>query len=207
VDLFGFEAPPPRLKRPRGPREGHCQLFFALFPQEDAIAQMLAVGREAKTGLRLTGDLQRADRLHLTLDHLGDFKSPPEEIVQTAGAAAAQLAAQYNSFPVCLDRMLSFQRGAKKHPLVLKDSGEANPVLRDFRASLWDALATRAVPGESRSAFTPHVTLMYDVQALAEKPVPGIAWQAQEFLLIHSAIGERRYEVLGRWPFSASAVF
>jgi 2'-5' RNA ligase len=199
VDLFGFEQPPPRLKRPPAPSKGRCRLFFALFPDADARGKLLEFGSDLQSRHRLGGKLQLEDRLHLTLDHLGDFASIPHEFVKAASDAAGGLASQYSSLPVSLNRIVSFGRRRESLPLVLKDSKGANPELQNFRASLWSALAERHVPGEGRSSFTPHVTLMYSPQILAEEVVDAIEWQAQEFLLIHSFIRETRYEVLGRW--------
>lgn len=199
MDLFGFEQPPPRLKRPLAPSNGRCRLFFALFPDGDARGKLLELGADLQSRHRLAGKVQQEDRLHLTLDHLGDFASFPQEFVKAASEAAGELAARYSRFPVSLNRFVSFRRRGENLPLVLKDSTGANPELQNFRASLWKALAERNVPGDARSSFTPHVTLMYSPQILAEEAVDAIEWQAQEFLLIHSFIRETRYEVLGRW--------
>lgn len=181
------------------PREGNDRVFFALFPDGHAARKLLDLGAELKSQHRLSGKLHQESRLHLTLDHLGDFAGKPQDIVDDASVAAGELAAQCNSFPVSLDRVVSFGRGKESRPLVLRDSG-ANPGLEEFRGGLWDALAARKITGGSRSSFTPHVTLLYDAQVLAEEAVATIAWQAQELVLVHSMMKQTRYEVLGRWP-------
>jgi 2'-5' RNA ligase len=182
------------------PREGNDRLFFALFPDVHATREMLELGTKLKSRHRLAGKLHLENRLHLTLDHLGDFAGMPQDIVKAAGVAAGELAAQCNSFPVSLDQVVSFGRGQESRPLVLRDSGANNPGLGEFRGRLWDALAARKIPGASRSSFTPHVTLLYDAQVLAEQAVGMIAWQALELVLVHSLVKQTRYELLGRWP-------
>lgn len=197
--LFG-DPSPPRLKRPAAPRTGRCRLFFALFPSEAAIEQILELGTGLKGQFALTGKLHAPNRLHLTLDHLGDFESMPYDAVKAACEAASGFQARSSRFSVQLDRVVSFGRHAEKRPLVLRDSGEANLMLKAFRINLWDALAAKDVPGGPRSSFTPHVTLLYDAQVVSEHTVNAVTWEAHEFVLLHSAMQETRYETLGRWP-------
>jgi 2'-5' RNA ligase len=199
VDLFGFEPPPPKLKRTPVLREGNDRLFFALFPDADAAEQMLALGADIKSRHRLTGELHLQDRLHLTLDHLGDFKGRPQDVVERASKAASEVAAGQAGFAVSLDRIVSFGRGEGSRPLVLTDASTGNPGLAEFRGRLWDALAAEKLAGGSRSSFSPHVTLLYDAQVLTEETADAITWRAQEFVLIHSFMRQTRYEMLGRW--------
>jgi 2'-5' RNA ligase len=124
----------------------------------------------------------------------------PQDTVKAACEAASGLQACSSRFSVHLNRVVSFGRHAEKRPLVLRDSGEANLMLKAFRINLWDALAAKEVPGGPRSSFTPHVTLLYDAQMVSEHAVNAVSWEAHEFVLLHSAMQETRYEVLGRWP-------
>ncbi len=199
MDLFGFEPPPPRLNRPPVPRDGNDRLFFALCPDADATQKMLALGADLKSRHRLTGQLHLQERLHLTLDHLGDFEGRPHDIVERARKAASAVATGQAGFAVTLDRILSFGRSDRSRPLVLK-AGTGHPGLAEFRGRLWDALAAEKLPGSARSSFTPHVTLLYDTKVLTEEAVGAISWRAQEFVLIHSFMRQTRYEILGRWP-------
>lgn len=198
MDLFGFE-PPPKLKRAAVLREGNDRLFFALFPDADATDRMLALGADIKSRHRLTAQLHLQDRLHLTLDHLGDFKGKPQDVVERASRAASEVAAGQAGFVVSLDRIVRFGRGDGSRPLVLTDAGTGNPGLAEFRGRLWDALAAEKLRGASRSSFSPHVTLLYDAHVLAEERVDAVTWRAQEFVLIHSFMRQTRYEILGRW--------
>ncbi|MBA3593668.1 MAG: 2'-5' RNA ligase family protein [Polaromonas sp.] len=162
---------------------------------------MLALGAEIKSRHQLAGKLHLEDRLHLTLDHLGDFESMPSDIVRHAIEVASELAAQCHGFAVRLDQTVSFGRGDDSRPVVLRDSSSSNAMLAEFRSRLWDALAARGVPGGPRSSFTPHVSLLYDRQVLQEEPAGPIGWQAGEFVLIHSALKQTHYDVMGRWVF------
>ncbi|MEP6720716.1 MAG: hypothetical protein ABJA77_04680 [Variovorax sp.] len=48
----------------------------------------------------------------------------------------------------------------------------------------------------------PHLSLLYDEQAIPEHDVEPIAWIAREVVLVHSAIDQRKqtHETLARWP-------
>lgn len=48
--------------------------------------------------------------------------------------------------------------------------------------------------------YTPHVTLPYDDRCVAEQVVETIDWTANEFVLVHSLIGQNRHVPLARWP-------
>lgn len=164
---------------------------------------MLELGAGFKNRHRLSGKLHLETRLHLTLDHLGDFENKPLDILEAASFAAGKLAAECNSFAVSLDQVASFGRGKESHPLVLKESAAGNPELADFRNRLWDALAAAKLPGAPRASFTPHVTLLYDARTVAAEAVDAIAWQAQELVLVHSQMKQTQYEVLGRWALQS----
>jgi RNA 2',3'-cyclic 3'-phosphodiesterase len=184
-------------------REGNYRLFFALFPDAHATRKMLELGAEFKNRHRLSGKLHLETRLHLTLDHVGDFAGKPGDIVEAASLAASELASRCHSFTVSLDQVVSFGRGKDSRPLVLKDSAAGNPELTDFRGRLWDALAAAKLPGAPRASFTPHVTLLYDARTVAAEAVGAVAWQAQELVLIHSLLKQTQYEVLGRWTLQS----
>ncbi|MDB5964922.1 MAG: 2-5 ligase [Polaromonas sp.] len=202
----GFEAGEPArprpLKRPPGPRGGSCRLFFALLPTAEAAAQLQALYAQLKAAHGLSGAMLALDRLHLTLDHLGDFNDFPEDIV--AGACSAAGTVRAAPFTISLGHVVSFGRNSVKFPLVLKESALVNTELALFRQGLWRALAEGGVPGPARgAAFTPHVTLLYDPQRIAEQEVAPVHWTATDYVLFRSFVGQTRYEELGRWPLKA----
>lgn len=54
----------------------------------------------------------------------------------------------------------------------------------------------------TKSIGTPHVTLLYDDRHVAEHAVDTIRWTVQEFVLVHSLVGQTLYIPLGRWPLT-----
>lgn len=109
------------------------------------------------------------DRLHMTLDHIGDFVNFPDDVVDAACAAAASLVVA--PFSISLKNVVSFGRNAERLPLVLKESDVVNAGLASFQQALWGVLGQKGAPGPARTAFTPHVTLLYDQRFLAAQAV------------------------------------
>ena len=188
------------LKRPPGPKGGRCRIFFAQLPTADATAEIARLYASLKSLHGLNGAMLAVTRLHMTLDHIGDFLDFPQATITAACTAASGLVA--TPFNISLGHVVSFGRNSERLPLVLKESDIVNTELASFRQSLWHALADAGVPGPSRTSFTPHVTLLYDPKAIAEQAVSPVQWTARDFVLLRSFVGETRYEELGSWQFS-----
>lgn len=181
---------------PRQPAELH-RLFFALWPDADARAQMrqraLAVEAAQRPGGRMIG----AHRYHLTLQFLGDFDALPQSLAQRAAAAAATV--QAAAFDLALDRAGSFAN--RDIPWWL-GSAQPDPGL----SLLWDrlgvALAKHGVKVvASHRAHAPHVTIVRQAErGLAAMPIEPLVWRIDRFVLLHSELGRRNeYSLLGEW--------
>lgn len=188
-DLFDTQDPIESLTR------GNDRLFFALFPDSEAVERILALAERIRSQEGLEGRPLLPDRLHVTLAHLGDFHGVPQRIVEIAGEAAASLAAE-SRFDVTLDRVVSFS-GRDQKPLVLVGR-EGVVALSAFRDRLKSALLKSGLKVDPR--FKPHVTLSYDRKSIAEHAVEPIAWTAGEFVLVHSLVGKSKHVHLRRWP-------
>ena len=188
--LFAGIADPPVVSEPTD------RLFFAIRPEPIApTLEHLALGFRARHAL--TGRPLGADRFHVSLHCLGQYFGLPRSIVDRARKAATGLAAP--PFNVEFDRVLSFARGARERPLVLC-GGTGLIALKAFQRNLGHAL-THADLGRFRmDGFTPHVTLLYDRQMVAEQDVEPVSWTVNEFVLVHSLVGKSQHLVLGRWP-------
>jgi 2'-5' RNA ligase len=170
------------------------RLFFALWPGEsvrDRIDETAAaVARDHAPG----GRRLRRDRLHLTLQFLGDFSPLPEAVTSAVVDAAARVVC--DPFTLTLDHAGSF-RGSRVWWL---GSGECPAALQALHAALGVELAAAGVAVKAHPTFTPHVTIMRNVRtALPMTPVDAIDWPVDEFVLIDSQ-PERGYVELGRWP-------
>jgi 2'-5' RNA ligase len=170
-------------------------LFFAVFPQAQAAS---AIALHAATLAReqgLVGKRLPAHRLHVTLHELGGYVELPTELVEVARQAGD--AVQAPVFDVVFDRAMSFPGSGD---YVLR-GGEGNAQLVAFRESLGVALVNVGLP--VKRSFTPHMTVLYDHQTIAEHTIEPVHWTAKEFVLIKSHVGLSKHEPLGRWPLRA----
>lgn len=187
ASLEGFDAPSAPTDR----------LFFALMPDAAAAerAEQLALALSQQHGLKPRPGAR--DRFHVTLFHVGDFAGLPSQEVDQAGHVAEALRAQ--PFEVRFDRVASFSGSPRKLPYVLL--GDESPAMMAFQADMRVHMHKAGLTqGANQRQFTPHLTLLYGQQQLAEQHIDPIAWTASEFVLIHSVLGRGQYITLGRWP-------
>ncbi|WP_245458096.1 2'-5' RNA ligase family protein [Mesorhizobium sp. M6A.T.Cr.TU.016.01.1.1] len=174
------------------------RLFFAIL-LDSTIATPLALkaaGWQRELGLR--GKLIAAEQLHVSLVGLGDHDGLPMSLVDTACRAGGLV--QTASFDVTLDRLSAFGGGA----LLLRGSG-GNPALQTFWRSLGATLSDSPLKPFVANSFEPHVTFLRDrtqVAKLGERAIEPIGWTVRDFVLIHSFLGQGRYQLYGRWQLS-----
>jgi 2'-5' RNA ligase len=199
TSLFGHDLPAGPSK-PSPERPATDRLFFTIFPDAEtaAVIAHLAQGLRDRHGLR--GRPLATDRFHITLKLVGNYVDGlPREVVAAAMEAGETMAAA--PFEVTFDRAASFGGNPSNRPFVLL-GGDRLAALKAFQETLVTALA-KARLKLARSAFTPHVTLLYDGQLVLEQPIQPITWTAHEFVLVHSLLGQTRHIPLGRWPLRA----
>jgi 2'-5' RNA ligase len=197
VEQFDFEGFSP-------PSQPTDRLFFALFPSDEAISQIVKTSQQLRDEHGLTGKSLSNDRLHVTLHHVGDYAGGlPNGLVEAAQDVASKIVMP--AFEVTFDRAMSFAGRPRNRPFVLRgnerqDGGLA--VLMAFQKNLYLAMCRAGLQGPRTNAkFAPHVTLMYDDQAVAEQAVEPVRWTAHDFVLVHSLLGQTRHIHLGRWRF------
>lgn len=183
--LAGFETAAPTDR-----------LFFALFPDRDTAGHIASLAAMQCRSHGLHGQPQKAERLHVTLFHLGDSVGLREDVVRAAGQAAAQVRAA--PFDVRLDQIATFVSRRRHKPFVLKSSG-GNEALHAFHARLGHALRAAGLGRCVTASFEPHVTLAYDASDVLVEPVAPVSWRAGEFVLIHSLLGKTKHIPLARW--------
>lgn len=171
-------------------------LFLALFPTAEAARHITQLADHLRMKHGLRGKPLATDRFHVTLFAFRIYPglSENEFLVRSVSAASASVAAPVPPFEVRFDRAGSFAGRADHRPLVLRDSGN-NAALMGFHDHLGRAL------GGGKARFTPHVTLLYDRLSVAEEPVELVRWKVNEFVLVHSLVGQTRYLPLARWAF------
>ncbi|MBM3548829.1 MAG: 2'-5' RNA ligase [Alphaproteobacteria bacterium] len=190
---FAFE-PAPRVEAPKRPKALRKfgglpdSLFFALRLDSAAAydARQHALRLQARHGLKSWP--RPKSLLHVSLCGLGEYNGLPQTLVEKAIEAAGSISAR--PFEIEFDRVMSFRTC-----LVLAGEEGAGGV-RHLEQALGEALEKGKVREPSRH-FMPHITLIYDQTIVPpERLRRPVRWQVQEFVLIHSLVGQSKHIVL-----------
>lgn len=180
-------------------------LFFCLRPDPATAQRLSEISDQIAMRFGLRARPPRAERLHVTLHHLGWYDDDMAEQAEAMGevralAESAAQALRHEPVRVDFDELLSFRRKPRNLPLVLS-GGACLDSVRGMRAALGQRL--RAAGLGTDPHFTPHLTLCYDNTPIEPQPffVPG--WDASDFHLIDSLQGQSTHVALGRWPLLA----
>lgn len=159
---------------------------------------MMAIAGRARQELRLHGPLRPRELLHVTLVYLGAFDGPDEQVdrlLQLVRAACDDFA--HPTFEIGFDTLMAFGAGGRRKPVVAIGTEGVRKVIA-FQTALCRLLQASglAVP---RANFNPHVTLLYTEDEMRSWAFDPVCWPVLEFQLIHSNIGQSRYDVIDRW--------
>ena len=187
-------------KRPRR-RFGTSQkerIFFACLPDEETASRIHALALSFARDKTLDGTLILPEHLHVTLFHLGDWHSLPNEIVELARSAAQNVRAP--PFDVSFKRARSFSNRTGVYPFVL--SGNL-PQWSALHTQLGAALKGAGLGAATQGEFKPHMTLLRDEQRVRPFAIEPVGWTVKDFVLVHSLLGKTTHIHLGRWPLNA----
>lgn len=184
---------PPKARRRFGPSQKD-RIFLAALPDEAAAAHIHALANQLKAEHGFTANLILPEHLHVTLFHLGDWASLPDEIVTLASGAASQVSIP--AFDVAFKRAESFRNSTGIYPFVL--TGD-RAQWRALHEALRIALTNAGLGGATRGEFEPHITLTYDKLRVKPHVIEPINWLVRDFVLIHSELGKTTHNHLGRW--------
>ncbi len=186
MGLPGFDPPTPTDR-----------LMFLLYPDPATAERIAAEARRLKEALGLRGQPLLTDRFHITLHHLGDYVGLPNDIVAKGKDAGAALKAA--PFEVAFDQAVSFANRPGNNPFTLQ-GGEGVQGLIAFQKALGEAMAW--VKLKPDSSFTPHITLLYDGQAIPAQAIAPIRWTVDRFVLVQSKLGQTQHIVLQAWDLT-----
>ncbi len=171
------------------------RVFFTFFPGGMAKAILEKIGNYIKSLHGILVPLRPTDHLHVSLQHVGDFPRLKSKYIWAACRAAETVASK--PFSISLNRALSFTGGRPgKHPCVL--CGDENAAVFELHQHL--AIAMRKNGLKATLEVTPHMTLFYAPVPVPMCPIQPVSFEVDEFFLIHSKLGQTKYETLGRWP-------
>jgi len=200
LNLPGFDPeakkPIQPVVRPQGTLGFKHKLFFAIFPAGEDARRVHQRAESLCQQHRFTERVMEAERLHITLQVLGDYVDfIPDSHIEAAAHVAANVRAQ--RFELELDHALSFQRNGA---FAFSDKKRESPFTR-FRQDLVQELMRQGFP--RHPGGTPHMTLLYSHHHLvSEETIRPIRFWVRDFALIHSHTGKHSYEELGRWNLS-----
>lgn len=173
-------------------------LFFALFPDSGASRGIAQFGAGFIREHQLKGKRLAAERLHVSLQNVGDYPRLPTKFVYAAKRAGDAVTGR--PFEVEFHAIMSFAGAPprdgrpRRRPLVMLGKSEA---LSDLHKTLGSAMQTNGL--RAASSFTPHMTLLYGPETVPMQAIEPIRVAVREFTLIHSERGESLYHLLCRW--------
>ncbi|QQV77102.1 2'-5' RNA ligase family protein [Sphingomonas aliaeris] len=162
------------------------RFFYALFPPPPLAAEIAQ--RFAVEGVRMI----RADRLHVTIDLSEDFADYPDGVVQGLIAAGSQV--DVPPFALTFDSVVDTPYTMSLRPEV------PDPAMQALHDAIVAARVNAGVEGREGYAFTPHMTLAYRRGLAGVRSIPPVGLTVDRFVLVHSLIGQGRYDEIGCWP-------
>jgi 2'-5' RNA ligase len=169
------------------------RLFFALRPPIVLARQIASAAHWFENGRGVLAP----ERLHVTMDILDDLAEPDGDLIQRLLAAGAAVAAA--PFEIVFDRV-----GGSAKSIALRPSRK-NARLDALRAALVRERGAQGIAERNGYAFSAHMTLGYRKGAPFNERIAPVAWPVDGFELIHSHLGQTRYDVLGRWTVAGAA--
>ena len=178
--------------------EGLHRLFFALWPGDALRDAIAAAAADLERAHAPGGRRSRAERYHLTLQFLGDFRPLPRSVLDAARVAADSV--RLRAFDLALDHAGSFP-GSRVWWL---GAGETPAELRQLHEALGSALARSGVAIKPSVDFIPHLTIQRNVnRPIAPITIAKLRWPVREFVLVDSVPGGvSPYRIAGRWPLA-----
>lgn len=182
----------------RRPVERH-HLFFAIMPDPDTAARIERLAQRLRVEHGLRAKPLPTAHFHVTLHSIGIYDTFFERVASWAQATASTISMP--AFDLVFDHAGSFKRRTRDQPLVLLGS-DSVAALKELHLVLGTTLAKAGFTPKP-SGFMPHLTLLYDKQAVAERTIEPVRWTAREFVLVDSRVGKTQHVQLARWPLMA----
>jgi 2'-5' RNA ligase len=192
-----FEFYEDLLARPARPE----RLFFGLFPDAATSIRVKRLADRFIGENRLKGTPLKAERLHVSLHHVGDYRRLRTKF--TYAARQAGEAVSMRPFEVTFPFIKSFERAAMttdiphRRPLVLLGEGGA---LLQLHKILGAALERNGL--KAAKNFMPHMTLHYGSRPVPLQAIEPIRFSVIDFALVHSELWLTRYNIVDRWPLA-----
>ena len=169
------------------------RLFFAILPPPELARQVA----HSAIWFGSQGGNVNPDRLHITMDILEDFDAFPRDIAEaliTVGDTVSGAPCVVELDQISGSRASVALRSRRK----LKG-------LEKMGQAIAAARVRARIPGREGYRPNPHMTLFYRDGEPFSRAIQPVRWQADEFVLVHSAVGRGQHEVLARWRLRLDA--
>lgn len=177
--------------------EATARLLFMIQLEADAARRIDREAARLRAAHGLRGGGVRADRLHFTLHHLGDYPWLPAHVVEKACLAGEMI--ERRPFDVVLDRIGAYRLAGKALDMVAVQGDHGVIGLTEFQRALGAAMNRAGLPHLVKRRFNPHVTVIYDGRHVPEQAIEPIRFRVDRFSLVHSRLGHTEHEVLATW--------
>lgn len=167
------------------------RLFFALWPEDAARAELTAVLTPLLVGI--SGRVVNASQWHLTLEFLGTLYVAQRECAERAASHVTAAA-----FDLALTQFGYFH----KPQVVWVGAAASPPALAGLVDDLRGGLRACGLTVDERP-YVPHMTVLRKVRRKPHLPeFAGVRWRVNNFVLVRSTIDARgaRYDVVKTWP-------
>jgi len=174
-------------------RHRRHRLHFAFRPDDSASDAAMKILSDLRRRLGATAGAVKRENLHVSLFPLWDGERMPPDLVEVAVGLVQAIDGR--PFEFKFDTLMSISHQVDGHCAVLAsrhDPFELYSLQRKF-VSRFEGMVRAG-------SLTPHMTLLYADTGIERQAVEPVRWQAREFLLIHSFVGQGRQDILGRWP-------
>ena len=199
LDTTALPFRPDAVSTRRGELLGYT-LFLALLPQPEDALRITRAAADLRSRHGLVGPQLQPGRLHITLHAIAGFidTTIPLDVVDATMAAAGRVVCP--PLPIVFDRVLTF---SDSNAFVLRCNASSDAAIARLRQSMAPAL--RRVGLHPKASRTPHMTMLYDRQPIAEHPIEPICWTATRFSLILSHVGIGHHQRIGQWVLADRA--
>lgn len=193
----------PDRGRARGHEEkGRSNVFLAVMPDQPAAMQAWEAGQELGHRHGLSHAMRPRETLHVTLNPIGSYLTLSETDIFTVSEVMSSLRGA--PFEVSFDRVASFANGERR--LMVLCNAIRSEELMDLHVQLAKEMWAAGMTFTYNPRFMPHMTLSYGETEIPETVLAEpVRWMVREVVLVHSLVGESRYEYLGRWPLCDDA--
>jgi len=165
--------------------------FFALQPYPAIAREASVFAAETQAENRTGGVIRPVDTLHVTLALVARTTGQvPWALLDSVRRAARSV--HMRAFDVGLDRLEYWRPGDRG--LLALTGGEGVAGVEMLHEALMIAL------DRSRGTYTPHMSLIWGARETAARRAPLLRWRASNFVLVRSAHGQSRHEIIGRFP-------